>query len=228
MYFLNSDFYYFYSFIIGIFGSAHCIGMCGGISIIISSNLPKKNFIYFVFSYNFGRIISYSIIGFIAGYFGFFLLNFFGDFFIYFFKILSSLSLLLIGLYLIDIFKTFSFVENFGLKIWIKFNFLFKKFLPIKNFFHSFLIGIIWGQIPCGLVYSVLIWSLSYPSYFDSMLIMFFFGLGTLPSMILTGHFHFYLKKTINKKLLRYFFGIFFIFLSVLMIFNVILFKSCH
>ena len=59
--------------------------------------------------------------------------------------------------------------------------------MPVTGFIPAFKTGFLWGWLPCALVYSVLLWSLASGSAFKGGLLMFVFGLGTLPGMITAG-----------------------------------------
>ena len=67
--------------------------------------------------------------------------------------------------------------------LWRKIAPLGKRLMPVKSVHQAFLIGMLWGWIPCGLVYSILLWSVTAPSPEWGALIMAAFGLGTLPAM---------------------------------------------
>lgn len=179
-----SELTYLSAFLIGLAGGVHCIGMCGGIASAFTFAIPKdKSHTPYIASYNVGRIISYTIAGAITGYLG----SLFASSVITGLLILQSLSiifLLLLALYISELYKGLIFFEKFGAKFWRYIVPVGKKLIPFKSPFHTLLYGMIWGWLPCGLIYSALTWSLASGSLVQGALFMFFFGMGTLPALI--------------------------------------------
>lgn len=186
------------AFLIGIAGTVHCVGMCGGVAMAFSSAIPSKgNKLYYHLAYNGGRVSSYIIAGAAVGYLGsigearldiaFPLLPF-----------LSALFLILMGLYIGQWWMGLSKLEAIGSLLWRFISPISKKFLPFKTPFHAYFYGGIWGWLPCGLVYSALVWSMSSGGPQQGALVMLFFGLGTLPALLSTA-----LGGDLIKTLLR-------------------------
>tara|TARA_R110002124_G_scaffold214090_1_gene380128 strand:+ start:313 stop:975 length:663 start_codon:yes stop_codon:yes gene_type:complete len=171
------------AFLIGIAGGVHCIGMCGGIASAFSFAIPKgQSQLPYIFSYNLGRIISYTIAGAITGFLGSIAtVNVQSAFPVL--QIISIVFLILLALYISDWYKGLSYLEKLGGRLWRKVAPLSKKLIPFKNPMYTLLYGMIWGWLPCGLVYSVLTWSLASESATQGALVMFSFGLGTLPTL---------------------------------------------
>ena len=80
-------------------------------------------------------------------------------------------------------------LERAGQYIWKRIQPLSKQWLPIKNARGALLLGMLWGWLPCGLVYSNLIWATSQGNSVQGAALMASFGLGTLPAVFLTGAF---------------------------------------
>lgn len=181
-----SELTYLSAFLIGLAGGVHCIGMCGGIASAFTFAIPKdKSHTPYIASYNVGRIISYTIAGAVTGYLG----SLFASSVITGLLILQSLSiifLLLLALYISELYKGLISFEKFGAKLWRYIAPVGKKLIPFKSPFHTLLYGMIWGWLPCGLIYSALTWSLASGSLVQGALFMFFFGMGTLPALIAT------------------------------------------
>jgi sulfite exporter TauE/SafE len=78
-------------------------------------------------------------------------------------------------------------VERAGGLLWNRLEPLGRRFLPVKTPTQAFLLGLIWGWLPCGLVYSVLVWSISTADPLYGAALLFSFGLGTLPNLLLMG-----------------------------------------
>ncbi len=182
------------AFLIGLFSSLHCIGMCGSIMGALSLSLPAsirdnrfKRF-SFVSSYNLGRILSYSFAGLIAGAVGVGLFENTG---------LASghailratgvVMMVLIGLYLAGWLPQLAYFERAGAPVWRKLEPIGRKMMPVDTMARAFVYGMIWGWLPCGLVYTVLLWTLTAGSAVEGALTMMAFGIGTLPTLITAG-----------------------------------------
>ena len=177
------------AFLVGLLGGGHCVGMCGGIVGAVSMHLPQsKSKVPFLLAYNAGRILSYTIAGAIAGLVGassFFLQQvlpiqhvLYG---------ISSLMLIALGLYLAGIWHGVTHLENAGKAIWKTLQPYSKRYIPVQNFRQAFILGGLWGWLPCGLVYSVLIAAIATGKAVSGGLLMLAFGLGTLPTLLTMG-----------------------------------------
>lgn len=175
------------AFVIGLLGSGHCIGMCGGITTMLTSALSKqkstRSQFLLVLSYHFGRIFTYALIGAIVGFSSSIAAKSIGVP-LAFLRIFAAIFLILLGLYLGQWLMWLSKVERFGKILWRYLSPLSKRFIPVNSSQQALALGAIWGWLPCGLVYSTLTWSLASGSTFSGALIMACFGLGTLPAML--------------------------------------------
>lgn len=171
------------AFIIGLFGSGHCLSMCGGITTMLTSAIPNQHKqTPLIISYNLGRIFTYSFIGAIVGFSGSIAAKNLGMP-LASLRLISGFFLVLLGLYIGGWLMWISQIEKLGKFIWRYLSPLSKKVLPVTSVKKSFILGLIWGWLPCGLVYSTLTWALASHSLIDGAAIMFFFGLGTLPAL---------------------------------------------
>jgi len=211
------------AFFIGIAGGVHCIGMCGGIASAFSFAIPKgQSQLPYIFSYNLGRIISYTIAGAITGFVGSMVtVNIQSGLPIL--QIISIVFLVLLALYIGDWYKGLSFLEKLGGKIWKKISPLSKKLIPFKNPIYTLAYGMIWGWLPCGLVYSVLTWSLASESVMQGALVMFSFGLGTLPTLIAASLGASFLVPIFQHKMTRKIISILLFAFSLTLTFNLYL-----
>lgn len=175
------------AFIFGFMGSAHCLGMCGGIMSTLSlARGSNASLMGPLVAYNSGRIFSYSIAGLIVASAGALLsdkLIIIADVM----RVIASLFLILMAFYIANWWKGLVHIEHAGRYLWRYLQPYASRLMPVKNRSQALLLGIIWGWLPCGLVYSVLIWALSVAQPLQGAAIMLFFGLGTLPAMLLTG-----------------------------------------
>ena len=196
------------AFLVGLLGGSHCIGMCGGIVGAVSMHLPNQTKnqpkILFLIAYNAGRILSYTLAGAFAGLIGassFFLNHVLPIQHLLYF--ISSLMLILLGLYLAGFWAGLTYIEHAGRRLWTKLQPYSKRFIPVQNLTHAFALGGLWGWLPCGLVYSVLIAAISTGSAISGCLLMLAFGLGTLPTLLAMGMTAVKLKATLQNVWVR-------------------------
>lgn len=182
------------AFILGLFTTLHCVGMCGGIIGALSLGLPaeirdsRARLLLFVGTYNIGRILSYGLAGLLAGALGGGALASAG--FDHGHLILQYLGLgmmVAVGLYLSGWLPQLAGVEKIGLPLWRKLEPLGRRLLPVSSPSRALAYGLIWGWLPCGMVYFVLIWALSAGSAMQGALLMLAFGLGTAPTLLAAG-----------------------------------------
>jgi len=179
-------------FIMGLLSGVHCIGMCGGIvsALALSANTEagsKQNILIQVF-YNLGRIGSYTIAGLIFGWIGAITTQSLASHSLHqYLQTFSGVILILMGLYLANWWRVLTKLEQAGGYLWRLIEPFARRLIPIKNIRHAFAVGMLWGWLPCGLVYSMLTMSLSSASPQQGALVMFTFGLGTLPNLLAMG-----------------------------------------
>ena len=175
--------------LVGLHGGGHCVGMCGGIVAAVTVTLPKQQpKLGYLLAYNLGRIASYGAAGLLAGAVG--ASSFFLEQVLPVEKILytlTSLMLIVLGLYLAGIWHGVTQLEWLGSLLWQHLQPLSKRFLPVQSLSQAFALGTIWGWLPCGLVYSVLVAALATGSPARGGLLMLAFGLGTLPALLAMG-----------------------------------------
>jgi uncharacterized protein len=183
-------------FVVGLLGSVHCAGMCGGIvgalsvAPIVGRPVPipvvaARPQVANVLAYNTGRIGSYMVAGALAGglaqgahalaqlpalqtgaYW------------------LANLMLAALGLYLMDAWRGLAYLEQGGRIVWRGVSPLLRKVGPLDAPGRMFVAGGVWGWLPCGMVYSVLVTAMLSGSAGGGALVMLAFGLGTLPMLL--------------------------------------------
>ncbi|MCX7097676.1 MAG: sulfite exporter TauE/SafE family protein [Methylococcales bacterium] len=182
------------AFVMGLFSSMHCIGMCGSIIGTLTLSLSpairndKKRLLPFVFNYNFGRITSYTVAGALAGAIEALLTFHLGE--THGHRLLQLLSAAIMagaGLYIAGWFPRFAYIEKVGTRFWKKIEPYGRKLIPVKSRTQAYLFGMVWGWLPCGLVYSALALSATAGDVSKSALTMLAFGLGTLPAVMGVG-----------------------------------------
>lgn len=180
---------YFSAFLVGLLGGGHCVGMCGGIVGAVTMTLPgQRPKMPFLLAYNGGRIASYAFAGALAGLIG--ASSFFLEHVLPMEKLLyglASFMLIVLGLYLAGIWHGVLALERAGSRFWQRLQPLSKRFLPAKTHAQAFALGLVWGWLPCGLVYSVLVAALATGDAVHGGLLMLAFGCGTLPTLLAMG-----------------------------------------
>ncbi len=170
--------------LIGLLGTTHCLAMCGGIASSISLGSDSSRSTLRLLSYNLGRILSYTIAGLLIGLIGAGIQQTPAAPLL---RVLAGLLLISMGLYIAQWWQGVALLERGGSHIWRYISPLLKPLLPADTLGKAMLLGIGWGWLPCGLVYSTLLWSSAASSVTQSASLMLGFGIGTLPSMMLTG-----------------------------------------
>lgn len=179
------------AFLIGFLGSTHCLGMCGGIASSLSLALPvgpgyRRRQVSLLAGYNLGRILSYSLIGLIAGLPGALLTQGVPGAGMVL-RTLAGVVLILLGLAVGQWWQGIMSLERIGAPLWQRLAPLTQRFMPVDRLSRALPLGLLWGWLPCGLVYSTLAWALTQGDAVLSGLLMFAFGLGTVPAMVATG-----------------------------------------
>jgi len=192
---------------IGLLGSVHCIGMCGGIMNALgfalqnnAKNTPPPTHI--VFLYNTGRIMSYSLAGALVGMFGW-LLQDMGSLFGVALRVFAGLMLIAMGMYIAGWWRVLVHLEKIGGKVWRYLQPAGNKLIPVTYRWQALLLGFIWGWLPCGLVYSTLVLASTTTSWQQSALTMLIFGIGTLPAMLITGNLSYRFKNWLQQSMVR-------------------------
>ena len=196
--------------LVGLLGGGHCAGMCGGIVGAVSLSLPgSRPRMGFLLAYNLGRIGSYGAAGLLAGAVGasgFFLEHVLPvERALY---VLASVMLVLLGLYLAGIWRGVVVLENLGGRLWRYLQPWSKRFLPVRSWPQALALGAIWGWLPCGLVYSVLVAALASGSPGRGAALMLAFGLGTLPALLAMGMVAVRLRSILQQVWVRRLSGI--------------------
>ena len=180
------------AFLLGLFSTAHCIAMCGSVIGALTLSLPgkvresPKAMLPFVFNYNFGRIISYTLGGgLVAALVS--PLNDLGG--LQWLRYLSVIIMVAMGLYLAGWLPRFAHIEKIGTPVWRLLQPLGQKLLPVTSLKQAFAFGAIWGWLPCGLVYAALVMAATTGDVTTGALTMLAFGLGTLPAVMGAGLF---------------------------------------
>ena len=173
----------------GLLGSAHCFGMCAGISGLFAINANVQSLrtqVPKAIAYNVGRVVTYAFLGVVVAVLG---------------KgavdsipalgppvrLASGILIILVGLQLAFNWRILAPIETAGAKIWQRIAPAAKGLVPVETVPQALGLGLIWGWLPCGLVYSVLLLAATTTDATAGGLVMVAFGIGTMPAMIATG-----------------------------------------
>ncbi len=186
---------YLSAFLMGLLGSTHCAGMCGGIVSALTAGISPKQRLTestrYLLAYNGGRIGSYAIAGTMMALLGS-TLSMMGEGMVIRrgFILLSATLMILLGLYLSGLWPAAILkIEQGGAVIWKRIEPIAQRWIPIRSTSHAWVAGMLWGWLPCGLVYTALLWALSAEHPVQGTLLMVSFGLGTLPALLSIGIF---------------------------------------
>ena len=191
-------------FLVGLAGSVHCAGMCGGIVSAMSlapRAVPQPAFpvpvrtvarlapeAAHVAAYNAGRLASYGaagaaaggLAGGAAGLAGLPALQAGAH-------VAANLMLVALGLYLMDAWRGLAVLEGGGQALWRRLSPLLRRLGPATTPGRMFAAGALWGWLPCGMVYSMLVTAMLSGSASNGAWVMLAFGLGTLPMLAAIG-----------------------------------------
>ena len=202
---MNGDITLLTLFLLGFFGGGHCVGMCGGLSSAFALQLPSGlNRAGLIVLLNLGRISSYVFIGLLVGAIGQVGISLDQTRWLQNGLYLSAnLLLLFLGLYLAGISSLATRIESIGRPVWKRLNPLLNRLLPIQSVPACFGVGMLWGWLPCGLVYSASLYALGSGNALEGGLYMLAFALGTLPNLLAMGLFAAQLKNFLQRKTVR-------------------------
>ncbi len=182
------------AFVVGLLGGVHCIGMCGGIVGALTFGLPENvrsniaALLPYQLAYNLGRLLSYACAGALMGGLGLMLAELMPLHYAQRVLLaLAGLFMILLGLYLGGWWSALVRIERVGGLVWSRLEPLGRRLLPVQSPAQALALGLLWGWIPCGLVYSMLIWTLSAGGAVQGAALMLAFGLGTLPNLLAMG-----------------------------------------
>ena len=173
--------------ILGLLGGGHCLGMCGGLMSALTLAIPaeqRAQRFKLLLAYNLGRIFSYACAGLLLGLAGWAVSNSPAAMLL---RVLAGLLLIAMGLYLAGWWSGLTRIEALGRGLWRHIQPLTRRFMPVTNLPRALILGGLWGWLPCGLVYSTLLWASSQGNALDSAALMLTFGLGTMPVLLATG-----------------------------------------
>ncbi len=183
------------AFLVGLFGGVHCAGMCGGIAGALTLGLPPRHrarvggLLPWLLAFNAGRITTYVLLGAAFGAAG----ALAGDALAawrgwVWLRLLAAAVMLALGLYLGGWWSGGNrAMERAGLVLWRRLSPLTRRLLPVDSPLKAIVSGMVWGLLPCGLIYYSLLWALASGGAVQGAGFMLAFGAGTLPTLLTIG-----------------------------------------
>ncbi len=178
----------------GALGGTHCVVMCGGVVGMTCSAVPLTRRgralgqLPYLLAYNAGRIASYGLAGAAAGALTGTVAHFGAvERVQLILRIVAGLTMLAMGLTIAGIAPTLAMLERAGQPLWRRIAPLARLLLPLRSPLHAAALGLLWGWMPCGLVYAALALAITAGSPARSAATMVAFGLGTLPALLALG-----------------------------------------
>ncbi len=175
---------------IGLFGSVHCVGMCGGIAGAVAlgagPGATAGARLRLLGTVGVGRVLGYALAGLLAGGIGLGVAEMLGARGGAVLRVAAGLLLLGMAGLVGGWGRVPAALERLGLQVW-------RRLAPLAGSLRgaggvrAVLLGMLWGWLPCGLVYGALGWAASTGRPLDGALVMVAFGLGTLPATLVTG-----------------------------------------
>ena len=173
--------------VLGLLGGGHCLGMCGGLMGALTLAIPPEQRgkrLRLLLAYNLGRIFSYACAGLLLGLAGWAVASSPAALAL---RVAAALLLIAMGLYLAGWWSGLTRIEALGRGLWRHIQPLASRLLPVSSLPRALLLGALWGWLPCGLVYSTLLWAASQGNAGYSAVLMLAFGVGTWPVLLAAG-----------------------------------------
>lgn len=173
------------AFFAGLLGAGHCFGMCGGIAGGLGAMSAGRGAVGAALLFNGGRILSYGLLGGVTAL----LLGAAGEqlgvpAWSRWLRGLTGVLIALVGLRFLFDWQGLARIEQAGGGLWARVAPLASRTARIRGPLGRFALGLTWGFLPCGLVYTMLLTAMSTGRFLDGFLTMLAFGAGTLPALL--------------------------------------------
>lgn len=189
--------------LLGFFSSSHCLVMCGGIAAAIGSRAEQHR-VRTILMFNSGRILSYATLGLLVSFVGLWLQDQ-NHYFMMVMRTFAGVMLVLMGLYVGRWWLVLNRFERVGQPVWNALRPITKSFMGSVKPHHQLALGMLWGFLPCGLIYSALTWVAANGQPAMGFFTMAAFGLGTLPALAAGTLFGNIITPWLNKPFTRTF-----------------------
>jgi sulfite exporter TauE/SafE len=207
---MTSDITLLSAFLVGLLGSTHCLGMCGGIvsaltfGVRVDLRRSPWSLAPYLLAYNAGRISSYVVAGVITGAVGAGAVSVLPSSATrWTVKLVTGGFMIALGLYLAGWWPGLQILERWGGALWRRIEPIGRRLLPVDYPLKALGFGMVWGWLPCGMVYAMLAWALASGSATEVAKLMLAFGLGTLPMLLMIGAAAEWLKDFVRHPWVR-------------------------
>jgi sulfite exporter TauE/SafE len=173
----------------GLAGSGHCFGMCGGLAGALTMRAPgadrRSAALRRALLHHTGRLSGYSIAGALCGFFGAGIqaaldLARLGMFL----RVAAGVTIALMALRMLSTWNAFAPLERLGAIFWRKLQPITRRASERSDTGGALLLGLLWGWLPCGMIYSMLLFAMLSGDALRGAAILAAFGAGTLPAML--------------------------------------------
>lgn len=211
---------------IGLVSTLHCSAMCGGIMGALSLSLPpgvrerSGLFAFYVLLFNVGRLATYAGLGAAAGALGAGPLTLLPPQWAHWlFQGSLAVVCVTVGLHLIGALPRLARLESLGAALWRLLEPLGGRLLPVSRPWQALAYGAVWGFLPCGLVYAMLLIALSAGGAQAGAAVMAVFWLGSLPTLLAAGLLTRAMVRLVRQPRLRFGLGLGLIALGFITVF---------
>lgn len=173
------------AFLAGLLGAGHCFGMCGGIAGALGAAAPGGQAVASALRFNLARVTAYSLLGGVAA-----TVAGLGGAIVgipdwaWVLRLATALLIALIGLRLLANAPALAVIERLGGRIWQRVAPTLQRAAGRPGWRGQVALGLGWGLLPCGLVYTMLFTAAASGRFLDGAAVMAAFGLGTLPALL--------------------------------------------
>ena len=194
------------AFLLGLFASGHCVLMCGGVSgalmLATDGSGHRRPSLPLLLAMQFGRVMSYMLAAALLAGVGASIVQLVDqDAVRWTLRALSAATFALVGMTLLG--RARGIDMGFGRALWPRLAPIARRLLPVRSLPRALGLGAIWGWMPCGFVYSVLLIASLGISPLRSAAVMLLFGLGTMPALIATAYGTAGVLRVFGQKQLR-------------------------
>ena len=192
------------AFLAGFFGSGHCFGMCGPLVVLLENSVDPRERWARRLIYNVGRGTFYVLLGTAAGIFGVVLTKVAGiDSGLRLLRVLAAALVFALGLDLALGLRLLGWLEHAGAALWQRLRPLSARLSPGTSPASAFGAGLLWGALPCGLVYSSVSLAAASGDIASGGLVMLAFWTGTLPALLVAGSTAGELARRVRQPVFR-------------------------
>jgi sulfite exporter TauE/SafE len=187
----------------GLFGSTHCLGMCGGIAGLLHAQLPGDR-PWLAVGFHLGRISSYLAIALLATVIGMLPATLMPERAPGVMRFLLGGLLLVMAVYIALPGRFRDRAGELAAPLTRKLMPVLGRFLPVQSLDNALGLGLLWGLLPCGLLYSVVAAAVLQADPVATTAMVVAFGLGTVPLLLGTGLAALKARSAVNRRGLRY------------------------